>query len=287
MRKTTNGKSGTPVVEAEIVSSDVALGALNRSEIDVQVATAKQYPRSMKRFRQTALELATLDEETAASMFYALPRGRKTIDGPSVRLAEIIMHAWTNLRAESDIIAIDETHLTAMGWAIDLETNIACRSRVKRRITDKNGRRYNEDMIIVTGNAASSIALRNAIFKVVPFALVRDVYAAARRTAIGDASTLRDRRAKAFSWFSNLGVTYETILKRLGRRGLEEVTLDDLELLTGLRTAIKDGDTSVEDAFKVGANEDDLNAQLEDELANKPNAQTTGPQSAMQPERER
>ena len=66
-----------------------AMVAVARAEIDTQIATARAYPRSLKRFRETATTMATLDEKTAASCFYALPRGGKSIMGPSARLAEI------------------------------------------------------------------------------------------------------------------------------------------------------------------------------------------------------
>ncbi|MFN8826683.1 MAG: hypothetical protein ACK501_17070, partial [Planctomycetota bacterium] len=50
-----------------------------------------------------------------------------------------------------------------------------------RRITGKNGRRYSSDMIGVTGNAACSIALRNAVFRGIPRAFWIDIYDARAR----------------------------------------------------------------------------------------------------------
>jgi hypothetical protein len=41
-----------------------------------------------------AQEMATLTPEIAASCIYALPRDGKTIEGPSARFAEVMMHAW-------------------------------------------------------------------------------------------------------------------------------------------------------------------------------------------------
>jgi hypothetical protein len=144
----------------------------------MQIATAKQYPRSITSSLKEAMTLATLDEETAASMFYALPReAAKRSRVPSARLAEIMAYSWGNLRVDADIVAEDKTTVTAMGTCFDLEKNVAVRVRVKRRITDKQrGKRYNEDMIGVTSNAAISIALRNCVFKVVPRAFVDRIY---------------------------------------------------------------------------------------------------------------
>lgn len=232
----------------ELPSAD-ALMALNRSEIDTQIATAKRYPRSIRQFKENAMEMACLDEDTAASMFYALPRGGKKIEGPSVRLAEVVGSSWGNLRYGSRVVAIDDKFITAQGACMDLEKNIAATVEVKRRITDSKGRRYNDDMIQVAGNAACSIALRNAIFKVVPFGLVKPVYENARLTSIGKAKSMAERRAAALEWFQKAGATVEQVLQAIDRKGVDDITIDDLYTLTGLRTAIKDGETTIEEAL--------------------------------------
>lgn len=226
-----------------------ALTAVDRASIDVQVTTAKRYPRSVDNSLKEALSLATLDEETAAGCFYALPRSGKTIEGPSVRLAEIMAYTWGNLRADADIVAEDRTHITAMGTCFDLEKNVAVRVRVKRRITDRNGKRFNEDMIGVTSNAAIAIALRNAIFKVVPQAFVKRIYERARTASIGEGGTITQKRQNALDWFGKAGATPEQVFEALGVKGLDDIGENELITLRGLQTAIKDGETSVEQTF--------------------------------------
>lgn len=61
------------------VISEGTLEQITRGEIDMQIATAKKYPRSISKFKAKALEMATLDEETAESCFYNLPREGKEI----------------------------------------------------------------------------------------------------------------------------------------------------------------------------------------------------------------
>jgi len=223
----------------------------NRGELDVQITTARRYPRSIKSFRIQALDMATLDEETASGCFYALPRGGKNIEGPSVRLAEIVLSAWGNIRAESRVVEVGERELTAEGVCWDLEKNIAVRTQVRRRITDSKGKRYKDDMIVVTGNAACSIALRNAVFKVIPMAYTRAIYLEARRVAIGDAKTLTTKRAEMVGYFGKMGVPPERVCIAVGRPSVEDITLDDMATLKGLATAIKDGDTTVDEAFPL------------------------------------
>jgi hypothetical protein len=249
-----NGQGEEMETEVEVGTLDLvhgvgALEAVDRASIDIQVSTAKKYPRSVTKALREAKELATLDEHTAASMFYSLPRSSKTIEGPSARLAEILAYSWGNLRADADIVAEDRTHVTAMGTCFDLEKNVAVRVRVKRRITDKQGRRYNEDMIGVTSNAAISIALRNAVFKVIPQAFAQRIYQAARKASIGEAGTMGQKRQSALEWFQKAGVRPEQVYALLGVGGLDDIGVDELITLTGLVNAIRDGETSVEQVF--------------------------------------
>ena len=233
----------------QTVGGSVALEAVDRASIDMQIATAKKYPRSVDKALKEALTLATLDEETAASMFYALPRSGKTIEGPSARLAEVMAYTWGNLRVDADIVAEDRTTVTAMGTCFDLEKNVAVRVRVKRRITDKKGQRYNEDMIGVTSNAAISIALRNCVFKVIPAALTRRIYGEARTASLGKGGTITQKRQNALEWFGKMGVTEAQVFEALGVRGMDDIGQEELITLRGLKTAIKDGETTVEQAF--------------------------------------
>lgn len=223
--------------------------ALNRSEVDLQIKTAKQYPRSIQKFKNDALAMATLDEETAAGCFYALKRDGKVIEGPSVRLAEIVTTAWGNLRCGSRLIDIGEKFVTAQAICHDLERNVAVSMECKRRITTKTGRRYGDDMIGVTANAAAGIAFRNAVFKVIPMVYTRSILRAARTVAVGDAKTLATRRHEMVDYFGKMGVDLEHILYVLSKPGIDEIGLEDLALLKGLATAIKDGDTTIEQAF--------------------------------------
>lgn len=234
--------------------SVTALEALNKSEIDIQISTAKKYPRSIMKFKNEALAMATLDEETASSCFYALKRkssdgDSKAIEGPSIRLAEIIGSAWGNLRYGARIVETGDRWVTAQGVCHDLEKNIAANVEVRRRITDRSGRRYSDDMIGVTCNAACSIALRNAIFKVVPMAYAKDIYEKAKKVAVGDTQTLSTRRQQMVSHFKKSGVSLEMILALLEKPSVEDIGLDDLATLKGIATAIKDGDTTIDEVF--------------------------------------
>lgn len=237
-------------VEVMQVSNVESLAALTRSEIDVQIATAKQYPRNLARVLGNIETLATMDEEVAGSCFYTLRRQGKVIEGPSVRMAEIIASSWGNLRVQARIIGNDGKMITAQGVCHDLESNYAVSSEVKRRITDKQGRTFSEDMQVVTGNAACAIAMRNALFKVVPAALVKKVIDKAKKVSLGESMTLETSRAKMMQYFKTIGVEEKQILDYLSIEKVDEINIDMVVELRGLANAIKEGTTTAKEAFE-------------------------------------
>ena len=222
---------------------------ITAAEVDMQVATAKRWPRSIDKCLKDAKTLATKTQEIAEGCFYTLPRGGKQIVGPSIRLAEILASSWGNLRCEARIVEEGARHVVAQATVWDMETNVLVRQEVRRRITGKDGHRYNDDMINTTANAATSIALRNAMLRVVPRSVVDDVFAAARSTAVGDIRTLDERRGRMLDAFGKLGIVADRVLAKLGRRGVPDIGLEDLELLIGLYGSIRDGEIQIDDAF--------------------------------------
>jgi hypothetical protein len=244
--------------KAEMV---IANRAVEIAEIESQIATAKRYPRDIKVFKDKLMTMANIDQETAEGCYYALPRGGKAIDGPSIRLAEIAMTCFQNLVSEANVTGEDNHFIYATGQCRDLENNVAVRVTVRRRITDRSGKRFNDDMIAVTANAACAIALRNAIFKVVPGAYIKPVFDRVKETAVGKATSLAKRRAEVISRLTKFGVIEERILKVISRKSVDEVTFDDVAKLIGLGTAIKDGETTVEEAFPVNFKEAKENAK--------------------------
>lgn len=243
--------------EGQMVKADVStLMALSRAEVDQQITTAKAYPRSIRQFLNDASSMVTLSESIADSCIYALPRKEKggqvkNIEGPSARFAEMIAHAWGNCRAGARVVSEDREFITAQGVFHDLEKNVVITYEVKRRIIDKYGNRYSTDMVAVTGNAACSIALRNAVLKGIPKSFWNALYEEARRVSIGDVKTLVNKRGDMLTYFQKLGVTEAMILAKLELKGIEDIQLDEIAVLKGMATAIKEGEITPEAAFAV------------------------------------
>lgn len=232
------------------VVTETSLQLITKAEIDAQVATAKAFPRSLKQFRDKAVSFATISESVAESCTYALPRGGGKIEGPSVRLAEIVCSSFGNIRSGARVIANDGKTITAQGICHDLETNNCITVEVKRKITDKYGKTYNEDMQVITGNAACAIAYRNAVFKVVPYALVSDIQEEAKKVAMGTLETLPSKRGKAVDYFHSKGVKDEDLCRVLEVKSIEDIDLEKLATLRGMVTLIKNGESTIKDLFE-------------------------------------
>ena len=245
--------------ELQIIQAETALSQITKAEIDTQISTAKAYPRSIKMFLDKAMSMATITEDIAASCSYSLPRGNKSLDGPSVRLAEIVCSSYGNIRAGARVIENDGKTITAQGICHDLETNYCATVEIKRSILQneyKNGSKtgrmitMNEDMQVVTGNAACAIAYRNAVFKVVPSALIANIYDTARQVAKGTAETLVARRTKAIEWLKSQSITEKQICDVLEIKKVEDIDLDKLAILTGMRSMVKNGESTLQELFQ-------------------------------------
>jgi hypothetical protein len=156
-------------------------------------------------------------------------------------------YAWRNCRIGARVIDEASDHVTAQGIFNDVESNTVTTQEVRRRITDKRGRRYSADMINVTANAACAIARRNAILQAIPKPLWADLYQEARRMAAGSEAELGPRRDKAIGAFRDLGVSEARIFAMLGVDNAEQIGLDKLARLRGIYTAVKDGAVSIKE----------------------------------------
>jgi len=233
---------------------------LARAALDTQITTAKAYPRDINKAIAYATQLATLDEETAQSCFYALPRKDKgstiVIKGESVRLAEIVASAWGNLHAATRIVSNDGRTITTEGVCWDLETNvkIAMQDTVSIIFGQKDGKggyQASADMQVMLTKASSAKALRNAIFKVIPKALVRKIYQKAIDYSVGDVKTLSAKVTAVVSKLVKMGINQSEMFDYFGKTNFAEFTADDLTALIGMGTALKDGMLKPEEVFKI------------------------------------
>lgn len=234
--------------------SVIQMDAIEKANVDVQVSTAKQFPRNVTRAIQNSIVMATIDPETAQMMRYALPRGGKPITGPSVHLAKLIVSNWGNIRAEAKVVQITDSQVVSRGTCWDLENNVATAIEVRRNIKGKGGQRFSDDMITVVGNAANSIAFRNAVFSVIPKAVTDKVYRAAQECITGDLSDeakLLQKRTNCLKFFNDeYGITEEEVIKLCGKQTVNQIKAEEIALMLGIYQSLKDGDTTVEEVME-------------------------------------
>jgi hypothetical protein len=230
--------------------------AVVRQEVDQQVATAKAYPRSIEQFLAAAKALVTMTQAAAEDCIYALPRKDKdgnkvSIEGPSARFAEVLAYTFKNSRVATRIMPVgpQDTEVIAQAVFYDVENNVARSVEYKRRITYSKGGRYSDDMVLMTANAAASIAARNATLQGIPRAVWEPLYEAARKAAVGDAQTFATTRSRAMAFLAKMGANEERVLAFCKVAKVEDITAEMLLELRGVAAAIRDGDAKLDDVF--------------------------------------
>ena len=143
--------------------------------------------------------------------------------------------------------------MTAQGVFHDLQKNTAILKEVKRRITSKRkdgtSFKFSDDMIAVTSNAASSIAMRNAITAGIPKAIWQHIYDQAKQVIAGTGADLPQRIERAFEYFCELNVTDQQLLDYLGLKDRSQINKNHLVTLHGVANNINDGFSDPEKLF--------------------------------------
>ena len=108
-----------------------------------------------------------------------------------------------------------------------------------------------EDRADRIAKAAMAKARRDAIFQVVPKALAQPIEKEVRAILFGTTKALETRREAAMSYIKKLPIAdaENRVFAALDIKGIEDMGAKELELLTGLRNAIKENETTLDDAF--------------------------------------
>lgn len=253
-----NEEMGEIVVAETMALAPSVVEAQERAAIDVAVSTAKRYPRDVALFQRELGKWSMASPDVATECFYVLERenrrtGRTTrIVGPSVRFAELILAAYRNLVVDTRLESDDGERVTVVAICRDMERNVAQRVPVTRRVTDRSGRRYSEDMVAVTIQAAAAVAKRNAIMGIVPKALWLQAYEQAMACARGEVKSLTEQVGAALKALAAVGVPELRVLAYLGKTSAKDVDADDLLTLRVVYREVRGGER---DPDSVGAKE--------------------------------
>jgi hypothetical protein len=262
--------------DLQVVSAEPnALEQIISAEVDLAIATSKKYPRDLVQCKKNTLYLAAADQETAEACFFSLPREKKNketgkmekieIEGESIRLAEIMLSSWKNIKFGKRIVSIDKVakKITAEAVVYDMENNVYASESETRNICTSKGYLYSEEMITMTGRAAKSIALRNAVFQVIPKVFFKQILNEIKAVAAGTKKgtmvddkdwkplPLDERARKAVKFFVNWNISEARVFHAIGVKSIEEITEEKLQTLTGIRSGVNQGEISLLDAFPM------------------------------------
>ena len=220
-----------------------------KTEIDQQVATAKAYPRDVKQAKDDLIATVTLDLDVAESCLYSIPRDGRCIIGKSVRLAEMAMGCWGNLRSAWRILAQSDQFVDCQGITHDLQKNVCYSADARRSIVDGKGRKYSPSMIQTTTMACGSIAYRNSIFKVVPAALIECAVNAAHKFIMDNVGDYKDKLKELMNAMHEVKVKPQQLCRYFRIERIEELSAAQFVLCRGIYRAIKSGETVAGDYF--------------------------------------
>ena len=106
------------------------------TEIQSQIAIAKSFPRDMNQV-YTKLMNACSRKVLAEQAVYAYPRGKQTVSGPSIRLAEVAVQCYGNIDAGIRELEQKNGESTWEAYCYDLENNV----KIKKTFAVKHERK--------------------------------------------------------------------------------------------------------------------------------------------------
>lgn len=226
------------------------------AEVKAQVIMAKQFPRDGRTVADKVLQECARPTLAEAAV-YTFPRGKETVTGPSIRLAEVLARNWGNCTFGYEVLerkpASGKTPgcsvVSAYAW--DLETNIrvARQFEVKHwRSTKSGGYALTDDRDIyeLEANMASR-RIRACILQMIPGDLTNMAVEACR--ASGNAELIQqmanpDTRkalvAKTIKVYAKMGVEQNDLEEYLGIRS-DNWNADHMAKLKDVLNTIRDG----------------------------------------------
>lgn len=214
------------------------------AEAQGQLILAKKFPRNLSAAYAELMEACKLPA-LAGVAFYTLPRGKSSVTGPSIRLAEEIARVYGNFQYGHRELSRDDKKSEVEVYAWDMEKN----NYSKRQLTvmhvmdTKEGPRKLRDQKDIDDKIANvaSKQVRGRILALVPKWLSEAAITECRKTLAGNNELpIGERVRKMTQVFAKFGVTTKHLEAFLGH-SLDNVDTDEIADLTGIFNAIKDG----------------------------------------------
>jgi len=179
----------------------------------------------------------------------------KYATGLSIRAAEALRLSFGFTKLTRVITETDKDHVQLDITLSDFQSGNVTHfsSPVSKTFTrwDRSTGRHSDDRFYdVIVKAKASIAIRDVVLNIVPAGMK----AALENAAIKAQSTLLDDATiqKLVKWFDGKGVNQAALEGTLGKP-IAAWTHEDKGVLAGIWTAIEDGETTIDEAFGIGA----------------------------------
>lgn len=229
------------------------------AEAQGKLIIAKQFPRNEFTAYEKAIN-ACKRKSLAEKAMYSYPRGKETISGPSIRLAEELARCWGNIDFGIKELSQKEGESEMQAYCWDMETNtLSSQTFVVAHVRDNKygSQKLTQQRDIYENNAnMAGRRLRARILAVLPPDLVEAAVSECRKTLAGaNDEPLADKVKKMVLAFEKFGIKAETLEKRLDRK-LDTMTAEDLADFRGIYNSLKDGNSSASDWFDLKLNAD-------------------------------
>lgn len=191
------------------------------SEIQAMVFMAKQFPRNQIQAADRILNACTR-QTLADSAVYSYPRGGQSVEGPSIRLAEVLAQNWGNLDFGIRELSQENGVSTVEAYAWDLETNVrqAKVFQVAHKRMAKGGTKTltdPRDIYEMVANQGSR-RLRACILSIIPGDIVEAALAQCSVTQAASVGAtpeeIKETIRKLTATMGKFGITAENIQER-------------------------------------------------------------------------
>lgn len=234
------------------------------AEVKAQVLMARQFPRDPRAATERILrecERATLADKAT----YTFPRGKETVSGPSIRLAEMMARNWGNCayglevleRKASNGNGAGQSVVRAFSWDLETNTYISRQFELKHwRQTQSGGYALKDDRDIYELEAnMGSRRMRACILQMLPGDVTQAAADKCRMVAsqgIVEAMKDKGKRSamikKTCAVFEAMGIKLADLESYLEANS-NDWAADHMLRLKELKNSFDDGVLSIGDAF--------------------------------------
>ncbi len=246
------GSIGSDLVKSDGIGN-TAIASREIGTIQGMIFMARQFPRNEQVAKRRILS-ACSRKELARQAIYKYARGSNNIEGPSIRLAEVLAQSWGNIEYGVNELEQRDGESVVEAFAWDLETNTRQTKRfsVPHIRQTKNGAYKLTDPRDIYENNANQGArrLRACLLGVIPGDIIDAAVEACRVTAVSNTDVSPETVEKVIKSFEAYGVFKHHIEARIQRN----VSAIDAYYINELRTiyaSLKDGMGEPADYFDM------------------------------------